>query len=74
MLKCYFTFFQFGRAWLLKQISKTSSIDLGVSDEEYYTSIIDLLSTQKSDTELQDEVSIKIIHVLLKFINVEYNQ
>lgn len=42
--------------WLLKQITKTSSVDLGVSNEDYYNSIIDILSSQKLDTELQDEV------------------
>jgi len=53
----------------LKQITKTSSIDLGVSDEDYYISIIDLLSTQKSDTELQDEVS--IFYDINIIINIE---
>ncbi|CAH1724972.1 activating signal cointegrator 1 complex subunit 3 [Aphis gossypii] len=63
----------FGKTWLLKQITKTSSIDLGVSDEDYYISIIDLLSTQKSDTELQDELfnllgfaRLTLIEILLK--------
>lgn len=53
----------------MKQITKTSSIDLGVSDEDYYISIIDLLSTQKSDTELQDEVS--IFYDINIIINIE---
>uniref|UniRef100_A0A2S2P2A4 Activating signal cointegrator 1 complex subunit 3 n=2 Tax=Schizaphis graminum TaxID=13262 RepID=A0A2S2P2A4_SCHGA len=68
------SFPNFGKTWLLKQITKTSSIDLGVSDEDYYTNIIDLLSTQKSDTELQDELfnllgftRLTLIETLLKY-------
>lgn len=50
---------------MLKQISKTSSVNLGVSDEDYYISIIEMLSSQKSNTELQDEVCILIKCIIL---------
>lgn len=45
----------------MKQITKTATVDLGVSNEDYYNSIIQLLSSQKSNTDLQDEVCILFI-------------
>lgn len=65
-----FFFFQFSKTWLLKEITKTSSVNLGVSDEDYYNNIIEMLSSQKSDTELQDEVCILIVKLFL--INGSY--
>jgi len=51
----------------MKQITITSSVNLGVSDEDYYNSIIDMLSSQKSNIELQDEVCILIIYLVVKY-------